>query len=190
MKNNKWFWIGMTLLVVVLTAAVIGINTWYSSGSVRVVGGDIRVNLSGTGYIFNAETGELEGQTPVRVTGETLATDAEVFSGVLEVLGYVNVTEGTITTTKAVLRDDSGFWQIECLETCLHYEDTADGGKTPVEHICDYYYTYYLYPQREDFLVVAVKDFDEEYPDYVVLGGSEDEARETYQWFMENKPEN
>ena len=189
MKNNKWFWIGMTLFVIALTAAVIGVNVWYNSGSVRVSGEDIRVNMEGTGYIFDPQTGELQGQTPVRISGETLSTDAEIFDGDLEVLGYPNQTDGTITTTSVVQKDDSGFWWIECLETCLHYEQTGEDTTTPVEHICDYHYTYYLYPENEDFLVVMVKDFDEKYPAYVVLGDSEEQARETYKWFMEHKPQ-
>ena len=188
MKNKKWLWIGMTLLVIAVTAAVIGVNIGYNSGAVRVMGEDIRVNLNGTGYVFDSQTGEVTGQTPVLVKGKTKASDATVFDGYLEVLSYVNYSEGTITTTTVISKDDSGFWQIECLEDCLHYESAGKDKTVPVEHLCDYHYIYYFYPEKEDFLVVRVKDFDEPNPVYVVLGDNEEQAKETYKWFMENKP--
>ena len=37
-------------------------------------------------------------------------------------------------------------------------------------------------------MVVMVKDFDEPDPVYVVLGENEEQAKETYKWFMDNKP--
>ena len=45
MKNNKWIWIGMTLVVIALTAVVLGVNAWYNSGGVRVMGNQLRVEL-------------------------------------------------------------------------------------------------------------------------------------------------
>jgi hypothetical protein len=188
MKNKKWFWIGMTLFIVAITAAVIGVNYWYHSGTVRATGEKIRVNMEGTGYIFDPQTGEVTGQTPVRVSGETRASDKDMFDGYLEVMGYVNLTDGTVTTTSVISKDDTGFWQIECIENCRHFENGQNGATVPVEHLCDYHYIYYFYPEKQDFLVVMVKDFDEPHPVYVVLADSQEQAEETYKWFMENKP--
>ena len=187
MKNNKWIWIGMTLVVIALTAVVLGVNAWYNSGGVRVMGNQLRVELEGTGYVFDGETGEVTGQSPVILRGNNLSADKQTFDGTLEVLAYQNEELGTVTGTSVVQEGENGFWMVHYLEQCLHYEDVEDGTEA-VEHICDYYYTYFLYPKNPDFLVVLVESFKEDTPIYIVLADSEAEAAEAYTWFMENKP--
>lgn len=184
--NRKWIWISLTVLVVLLTAAVVGLQIWYNSPGSHVVGGQIKVQLEATGYIIDGDTGEIIGQTPVSVNG--VSTGSDGFDGDVLVLGYQNVGEGVITETKKVERTDSGFYMIQCLESCVHQEMVNEQMQS-VEHICEYYYTYYLYPKKPKSLVVCVGNFDERKLLYVVCADSETEALEEYGWFMENKPE-
>ena len=187
MKNNKWVWIGMTVLVIVLTAAVIGVNAWFNSGNVRVMAGKIRVEMSGVGYIISQETGEIQGQTMVYVNGKTNDGDKETFVGDLEVLDYFNEADGTVTTTKGVRQADDGYWEIHHLETCKHYEEDDNGQMKAVTHDCRYKFIYFVRPDRQDFLVVRVKDKNEMYPVYVVLARSEEEALEIFEEFRGNR---
>ena len=187
MKKNKWIIVVMIVFVVALIAAVVGIHCWYNSGNIRVMGDELRVDLEGIGYIIDASTGEITGQTPIAAVGKTLESDSSVFNGELEVLGYVNETDGTITTSQVVTEGKNGLWEIHCLESCLHYEEDSSGATEPVEHLCDYYYVFYVYPEDQDFMVVCVESFEEDELVYIVLADSEDQALETYQWFLEHK---
>lgn len=187
MNRNKWIWIGMTVLVIVLTAAVIGVNAWYNSGNVRVMAGKLRVEMSGVGYIISQETGEIEGQTLVSVNGKTLDGDKETFDGDLEILDYYNEADGTVTTTKAVTEGADGYWEIHHLESCKHYEEDENGNMQAVNHSCRYRFIYYVHPDKQDFLVVRVKDKNEMYPVYVVLADSEEEALQIFNDFRGDK---
>lgn len=187
MNRKKWILIGMTLLVIALAAFVIGVNSWYQSGNVRVMGGKLRVNLSGVGYIIDQETGEVTGQAPLNVRGESDEADKSVFVGDLEIMGYINEADGTLTSNKGVMEGDDGYWEIRHLENCQHIEEDEDGNSKVVNHSCKYSYIYYVHPEKQDFLVVRVKDKYEMYPVYVVLADSEEEALQIYQDFKGNK---
>ena len=187
MREKKWIWIGMTLLVAALTATVIGVNSWYHSGNVRVMGSKLRVDFSGVGYIIEQETGEVTGQAPLRVHGETDSVDQEIFVGNLEILGYINEADGTLTSTKGVLKGKNGYWEIRHLDNCQHIEENEDGSSKVVNHSCKYSYIYYVHPDKQDFLVVRVKDKYEMYPVYVVLADSEEEALQIYTEFKGDK---
>lgn len=187
MKHSKWIGIGVALFVVILVVAILGINKWYHSGNVRISSQKLRADLSGIGYIVDPSTGEITGQTPIGVKGECTDLKNGEFFGQLEVLGFVNETEGTITTTMMAGEGENGFWEINCIESCLHYEVNEDGYSTPVDHICDYIYTVYIHPDKQDFMIVLVDSFDANDSYFVVLAGSEAEALETYRWFEENK---
>lgn len=189
MKSSKWIWIGMTLLVIALTATVIGVNYWYHSGSIRIAGDDIRVEFEGIGYIFDGETGEITGQTPVTLIGKSKSTDSEVFEGELDVLAYPNEETGTITSDVAVKEIADGYWIIRKLDTCLHYETTENERTEAVRHFCNYVYSYYFRPDNPDFLVVCIESYSNGGVAYVVLADSEEKATENYNWFMENEPE-
>lgn len=181
--KNKWILMGMTLLVIALTATIIGTNVWYDSGNVRVMGGRLRVDLSGVGYVIDEETGEVIGQAPIVVRGETDKGDKETFVGELEIVGYENEADGTLSGTKAAAKGDDGYWEIHHLENCQHIEENDDGTSQVVNHSCKYRYIYYVHPDKQDFLVVRVKDKYEMYPLYVVRADSEEEALQIYQDF-------
>lgn len=187
MKKSKWIWICLILFVVILLGTVIGINRWYNSGNVRIGAQKLRVDLSGIGYIVDPATGKVTGQTPIGIEGECPDLEKGEFNGQMEVLGFVNETGGTITTTMAVGEGENGFWEIHCVESCLHYEEDEKGNKMPVDHLCDYIYTFYVHPEKQDFMVVLVDSFDADDSSFIVLAGSEAEALETYRWFRENK---
>lgn len=187
MKTNKWIIIGVIVLVLALAAAVIGVNMWFQSGNVRVMGGQLRVDFSGVGYIFSHETGEIIGQAPLNVSGKTSATDKELFVGDLEILGYMNEADGTLLSNKAVREGDDGYWEIYQMESCRHVEEDEDGNTDVVSHACKYSYIYYVHPDQQDFLVIRVKDKYAMFPFYVVLASSEEEATEIYKSFTEGK---
>lgn len=187
MKHQKWIWIGMTLFVIALTAAVLGINAWYNSGNVRVLGGQIRVELSGVGYIFSHEDGELEGQTTICIEGESLESDKQAFDGWMNVAEYINEVDGTVTTNQGVLEGDDGYWEIHKSETCRHVEEDDEGNSEVVNHSCKYSYIFYVHPDKQDFLVVRVRDKYAVYPWYVVMADSEEEATRIYQEFTADR---
>ena len=173
----------MTVLVVFITALVllvVGMNNWFNSGNVRVVGGRVRVSLSGTGYMFEHETGELLGTTMVAIDGVSEKGDGNLFDGWANVLDYVNEYDGTLTTTMGVLEGENGLWEIHIHEECTHMEESENGYEVPVTHACKYSYEFYVHPDRQDFLVVRVKDSYAVYPVYVVMADSEAEARQIY----------
>lgn len=187
MKYSKWIWIGAILFIIVLIGVVVGINMWYNSGNVRAMGGKLRAELYGVGYVFNHETGELIGQTTVSVNGETSSSDKEIFEGLLNVKDYYNEADGTLTTTKGVLEGDDGYWEIRVRENCRHIEENDDGTSEVVNHSCKYSYTYYVHPDKQDFLVVRVRDKYEVYPLYVIMANSQEEATRIYKEFTANE---
>ena len=183
MKTKKWILIAMTLLVIALTVTVIGVNHWYHSGNVRVMGGRLRVDITGVGYIIEQETGEVTGQAPLKVLGESDAANKEVFVGDLDVMGYINEADGTMTSNKGVMKGENGYWEIRQLDNCRHVEEDDSGNSKVVNHSCKYSYIYYVHPDKQDFLIVRVKDKYAMYPLYVVLADSEEEALQIYQDF-------
>lgn len=186
MMNRKWIWISAAIPVALLAAAVIGLQIWYNSSGIHVLGGELKVKMEATGYVIDGDTGEVIGQTPVSVNG--VSTESDQFDGEALVLGYQNVGEGFITDTKDLERTDSGFYLIHCMESCVHDEE-VNGKTETVQHLCEYYYTYYLHPDDPEALVVCVGNFDERKLLYVVCADSETEALEQYDWFMENRPD-
>lgn len=187
MKKNL---IGIVIIAVVV--AVIGVaaavHFWFEAPGIRLLGDDLHIEVNQIGYVIDSRTGKVTGQTPVNAKGSTSRHDSELFDGDLTVLGYQNTETGTIDTTMAIEATDSGFYLIRVLENCTHKE-TINKVEQNVEHLCDYYYTYYVYPENDDFLVILVENFEETTPLYVVCADSEEAALEDYRWFMENKPE-
>lgn len=183
MNKKKWIWIGMTLLVIALTATIIGINSWYNSGNVRVMGGRVRVDLEGIGYVIDQETGELIGQSELVIRGQSDSANKEIFVGRMEVMGYLNEADGTMATNKGVLKGDDGYWEIRRVDNCSHLETDEKGESKVVNHSCKYSYIYYIHPDKQDHLVVRIKDKYKINPVYVVLADSEDEAMQIYREF-------
>lgn len=174
--------------VVVLIVAALGLRLWFNSPGVRVLGKELHVDLSQKCFLFDKETGDLLDETVVTVKGVTSRTDRQLFDGELKILGYQNSASGTVTALKAIEVTDSGCWTITHLENCTH-EETDDNGITkPVEHFCDYNYTYYLYPGSPEKTVVLIETFYKYQPVYAVCAESEEEALERYEEFMKNKP--
>lgn len=184
MKYRKWIGIGAILLVVLLVGTVFCINQWYNSGNVRAMDGRLRVKLSGVAYMFDYETGEMLGQTIVFADGQTNKSNKEVFDGELNMADYMNEADGTVTTYQTAIEGNNGYWEILVDETCLHYEETEDGGQKEVNHSCKYSYSYYVHPDKQDFLIVRVADKYDVYPIYVVMAGSEAEAAQIYKEFL------
>ena len=182
--KNKWIW--GTVAVVLITALVLTLvftNQWFNSGNVRVMGGRVRVSLSGVGYMFDHETGELLGSTMMSIEGENLKSDKTVFDGWMNILDYVNEYDGTLTTTMGTVESDDGYWEILVNESCTHVEENDRGNMERVTHSCKYSYTFFVHPDKQDFLVARVKDKYAVYPVYIVMADSEEEATRIYQEF-------
>lgn len=186
MKKNL-IWIGIIVVIVLLIGALVGIRFWFEQPGIQVLGNQIHVEMNEIGYIIDSKTEEIIGQTPVSIEGATSIQDKTKFDGDLTVLGYPNIESGTVEATTSVERLGSGFYAIDCVESCTHSE-TENGVTKVVEHICDYMYTYYLYPENENFLIVKVKDLEKSTVVYVVCAENEDQAMENYAWFLENCP--
>lgn len=184
MKAKKWILIGMTLLILALTATVIGINGWYKSGNIRVLDGRLRVEIHGVGYIIDHETGEVTGQAPMSVIGSSDSMDKTVFVGDLDIMGYANEADGTMTSNKGIVKGSNGYWEIRHLDNCTHLETDEDGNSEIVNHSCKFSYIYYVHPDKQDFLIARVRDKYAVYPVYVVLANSEAEALQIYRDFI------
>lgn len=184
--KKKLSWI-LVAAVAVLLIAIIGIRVWYISPGVHVLGKEIHVDLSQKCYIIDGLTGELWDETTVSVKGETSRNDQSLFDGDLKVIGYQNSATGKITATKAIEITESGCWTITHLESCTHQEEDDNGITKPVEHILDYSYTYYLYPNESDKLVVLIETFDANKPMYAVCADSEEHALSLYEDFLERQ---
>lgn len=175
-------------VVIALVGTVGGIALWFGSPGVRVFGGSLHAEINQIGYTIDPATGKIVGQTPINIDGSTSHSDPELFDGDSSMPAYKNDVSGTLEITRAIEVTDSGFYIIRQLEKCTH-EETVDEITKDVEHLCDNYYTYYLYPEKKDFLIGLVEQFEENTPIYVVCADSEAEALETYNWFLANKPE-
>ena len=185
--NKKWLLV-IVAVVVILVIGAVGLRIWFMSPGIRTLGNDIHVDLSQKCYIIDGQTGELLDETTVTVNGSTSRRDREIFDGELKILGYQNSASGTITALKAIEKKDNGCWVITHLENCTHQEEGADGVNKPVEHFCDYSYTYYLYPDDPGQLVVLSESFDKYEPKYAVCADSEEAALERYEEFMKERP--
>lgn len=185
MKKNL-FGIILGAVVVAIIAAAAGLQFWFERPGIREFNGGIHVELNEIGYIIDAKTGEITGQSPVSLNGSTATFDPETFEGEALVLGYQNTEGGKIETTLAVEKTGDGFYLIHQLEECTHSEE-INGVTQNVSHLCDYYYTYYIYPQKPDFLIALVESYEEDAV-YVVCADSEEDALAQYQWFLKNRP--
>ena len=188
MNAKKWIW--LSILVIFITAlilTVVGINRWFYSGNVRVMGDQVRVSLSGKAYMFEHETRELLGTTLISIDGVSDKGEGNFFDGQFNVMDYINEYDGTLFTNMAVLEGDDGFWEIHVLESCTHLEETEEGYQKEVTHSCKYSYEFYVHPDKQDFLVVRVKDSYAVYPVYVVMADSEEEAWQIYNEYFPGK---
>lgn len=183
--KKKSLWIAAAVLTGLLVVAF-GIALWffYAPG-IHILGNTSHVEVRRTCYIINGKTGEVTGQTPVEINGT--ANGSGEYDGTVLVLGYQNEESGIITSQAAVERTDSGFYTIQYLEQCSHFEEDKNGVTKEVSHLCDFTYKVYLYPGRWDFLLVDVDDLDDEAVRYLVAAESEEEALEKYKWFVENQ---
>ena len=185
--KKKW-WLLIVAVIVILVIAVVGLRIWFLSPGIQTFGNEIHVELSQKCFIIDGQTGELFDETTVIMDGTTSRSDSEIFDGELKILGYQNSASGTITALKAIEKQDDGCWTITHLENCTHQETDANGVSKPVEHFCDYSYTYYLYPNAPEQLVVLIESFQKYEPKYAVCAESEEAALERYEEFMKDHP--
>lgn len=183
----KWGLV-LAIVIAVLVAVVIGIRVWFISPGIRVLGHDIHVDLSQTCYIIDGQSGEILDETTVSVKGATSRSDHTLFDGKMNVIGYHNVESGTIEATMGIKTTESGCWIITKLENCTHQETDANGITKDVEHICDYSYTYYLYPNDPGALVVLIESFEKYEPMYAICADNEQAALERYENFLKQHP--
>lgn len=192
--DKKKLWIIIAAAAAVLVIVVVTLCALFWPGY-RVVGDKLYVDIQKTGFVFDPETGEILGETPVKVSGTADSADGGDFEGEILVLSHQNMADGTVTGTAGTEKTDDGFVLIHYIESCTHYETVEfESGYEPendvtkkVEHICDYYYTVCLYPEDGDFAAVEVGDYAEETLVYVICAEDEAEAKERYQWYVENR---
>ncbi len=187
-KGIKIAVIVAVLVVLAGVAALIWLHYLQNRPGAHLVGEQLYVDVSGTGFEVDKVTGKpIEKQTPVTVIGNTNKDD--VFEGELMVLGYP-ITETGKITGDAVMEDlGDGFYSIYYAPACTHTE-TVNGVEVPKRHMCAYEYVYYFYPEDPDFLIVSVYEWQEYGGDYhyIVVADSEEQAREDYLWFLANEP--
>ena len=182
----KWGWI-FAAAATLLLFAVLGVRIWFTAPGIRVMGNEIHVDLDQKCFIIDGQTGEMLDETTVTINGATSKTDRQLFDGKLEIFGYQNSASGTITALKAIERDDKGNWIITYLENCTHEEEDENGIIKDVEHFCDYSYTYYLYPNAPEQLVVLIESFNQYQPVYAVCADNEEAALQRYEEFMNQR---
>ena len=185
--KKKWYLL-LVVSVLILVIAALCFRIWLVSPGIRVLGDEIHVDLSQTCYIIDGQTGELLDETTVIMDGTTSRSDQELFDGELKILGYQNSASGTITALKAIEKRTDDCWIITHLENCTHQEEDANGVIKPVEHFCDYSYTYYVYPDDPGMLVVLIESFDQYEPKYAICAENEEAALKRYQEFMNQHP--
>lgn len=185
---KKKLWLIPVAVIVILIIAVLCLRAWFTSPGIQVIGNEIHVELDQKCYIIDGQTGELLSETNVVINGETSHLDRELFDGELKIIGYQNSADGTITSLKAIEIRDDGCWIITHLENCRHPEQDENGVTKDVEHFCDYSYTYYVYPEDPQMLVVLIESFNNYEPKYAVCADSEEEALARYAEFMKDRP--
>lgn len=192
--KKKWILIGaaVAVAVVLLAGGLLYVKHMQSRPGVHVFDGKLYVDITGTGFTFDVESGELKGQTPVTVKGSA-GVDAS-FDGTLSVLGYPVTETGKITHYSTLMDLENGFYEIHYSPACVHTETidvtdeegNATGTKTQqVNHLCNYQYIYVVYPENPDFLAVYI--YDESETDYYcsVVADSEEQAKELYRWLRD-----
>ncbi len=192
--KKKWILIGVAAVVV--AALLVGGLLYYkhmqNRPGVHMFDGTLYVNLQGTGFTFDVETGEIIGETPVTAQGSAKVDKS--FDGDLNVLGYSLSETGTITHNSTLMDVGNGFYEIHYSPSCQHTEtvDVTDeegkvtGTKTEQkDHLCNYQYIYVVCPENPDFLAVYINDYAE--TDYYcsVLADSEAEAKDLYKWLRD-----
>ena len=190
-KKKLWLIIGAAIAAL---AILIGVLCYLYWPGYRVVADRLYVDVEKTGFVFDPETGEILGETPVLVRGTATSAHNGVFSGEVEVLGYQNYADGTIVGEGTTERAKDGTVLIHYLENCTHYQDVeledykaATGVTEKVTHLCDYYYTVCLYPEDGEFVAVEIGDFEEESLVYVICAKTESQAKERYEWYVKNR---
>lgn len=183
----KWYSI-LIAMILLLVIAAFGVRIWFNSEGIRIFGNEIHVDLSEKCYIIDAQTGEVIDETTVSIKGATSRSDSVLFDGELKILGYQNSASGTVTALKSIETRKNGCWIISHLENCTHQETDENGVTKDVEHFCDYSYTYYLYPDSPEQLVVLIESFNQYKPKYAVCAESEECALERYEDFLKDRP--
>lgn len=182
----KWSWIPVAAIVLLVLVAL-GLRLWFNSPGIRILGNEIHVDLMQKCFIIDAQTGEVLDETTVTVDGATSRNDSSLFDGELKILGYQNSATGTVTAVKAIELVDESCWTITHLENCTHQETDVNGITKDVEHFCDYSYTYYLFPDAPEQMVVLIESFDEYKPMYAVCADSQETALARYEEFLKNR---
>lgn len=181
--KNKGAWI----LAATVAAAMLGLlalKVWFTSPGIRVIGNDIHIELSRKCYIIDEASGEVVDETTVSINGSTNRSDPKLFDGEMKVLGYQNSASGRVSALMSIQRESDDCWMIEHIENCVHQENN-DGIIRDVEHFCDYYYHYYIYPNQPEQLIVLIDSFQVSEPQYAVCADTEEEALERYAAFVE-----
>ena len=186
MKKN-WTWI-LAVAVLGLVVVAFAVRIWFNAPGIRILGDEIHADLHQKCYIIDAQTGEVIDETTVSIKGATSRSDSVLFDGELKILGYQNSASGTVTALKSIETGENGCWIISHLENCTHQETDENGVTKDVEHFCDYSYTYYLYPDSPEQLVVLIESFNQYKPKYAVCAESEECALERYEDFLKDRP--
>ena len=119
--KKKWiFGIAAVLLLALIVTAVIIIVKYgqFHSEGIHLDGDYIHVEGTWTGYAFDPETGDLVGQTPVSINGNSDKKEKK-FNGEMIVLGYQNVKDGQVQATTVTEPTDTGFYLIHYFEDCV-----------------------------------------------------------------------
>lgn len=150
----------------------------------HAVDDNLYAHFSGDCYIFREKDDTLVEISMVAMDGFQVE---DSFEGTLSVLGYEHSEDGFIEGTPLVSKVGD-FYTVLDKKTCRHNETDEDGNNKMVTHFTDYEFTYYVYPQKPEFLAVLIYEHLKD--DYYVgvLATSEAEAKEYYQWFQENEP--
>lgn len=185
--KTRWLWIAIIGVLVIVLSVLLGGKLFLRSSGIRTFGGDLYVNVSGTAYAFDDQTGEFLDVTQMTVDGCT--DGGGIFEGTLSVLGFPITESGTIAGDAVVTVTGDGFYCIEYLPMCTHMETAENGEREyPLEHQCNFSYTYYVYPENPEFLAVVVYDYAEMEYYVAVMADSQEQAESRYAWFLENEP--
>lgn len=189
--KKKWIILitAAVAVVLALTGVLIWLNYLKNRPGAHLVGGELYAKFNGVGFVIDAETGKLtEEESPVYVDGHS---EKGVFEGHLELLGFPITEVGTIKGDAVVQELSNGFYSIYYAPSCTHVnEEDYESGPRQETHFTTYEYTYYVYPEAPDFLIVGIYEWMEldGDPRYVVLADNAEEAMEKYQWFIANEP--
>ena len=183
--KKKWFLMTAVAIVILLIGAAVSIHFWFEMPGIRVIGEDIHAELSGHCFIIDSDTGEIIDETELHLNGSTSSADDTLFEGQLNVVGYHNTEEGTISSIMGVEQGKNGYWIIRHIQSCTHRE-TIDGITQDKEHFCKYEYLYYLNPNLQDQAVVRIESINDD-PLFAVRADNQEEALSRYQAFLESQ---